>query len=311
MEWFSKRNNLRKEIEKTYDIDYSKYNVLFKMCSTFFTYLSWRFPKYCPDDFISIYSYDEQSMIEELEFEIPALVKDKQFVKADTYEDPFDGKLINNFDQFAILDFIEYIYANIKDYSEGRYHSFYGHIHLSFLDTNYIATHFKDNVNRYFDKLGLLYVLKDNGEIERVVSNGQTINELHNLSSDLKDIGLKQLIDQSISFYLKPGEDNVQVALEKIWAAFERIKTIYHDLDKKDSSEKLITTITTNQEGFYQVIKKEFIELTSLGNTFRIRHHETDKIDFVSNDYREYCFNRCLSLMVLVLSKMKELNINE
>ncbi len=46
-------------------------------------------------------------------------------------------------------------------------------------------------------------------------------------------------------------------------------------------------------------------ELTDLGNSFRIRHHETSKIDFTSDNHREYFFNRCLALIVLAIKYIK------
>lgn len=41
----------------------------------------------------------------------------------------------------------------------------------------------------------------------------------------------------------------------------------------------------------------EFLVLTMIGNDFRIRHHETNKIDINGNKHYEYLFNRCYSLI--------------
>ena len=49
------------------------------------------------------------------------------------------------------------------------------------------------------------------------------------------------------------------------------------------------------------VPETEFKELTGIGNRFRIRHHERDKIDIVDDNYFDYFFNRCLSLISLTL----------
>lgn len=45
----------------------------------------------------------------------------------------------------------------------------------------------------------------------------------------------------------------------------------------------------------------EFIELTKIGNNFRIRHHETNKIDITDVRHYDYFFNRCLSMIALAI----------
>lgn len=105
-----------------------------------------------------------------------------------------------------------------------------------------------------------------------------------------------------ISSYWEPNPENIQIALEKIWDALDRIKTIFPDLDKKDSSNKLIDVIAMGDEHYKNLLYDEFIQLTYVGNNFRIRHHETDKIEIVDNHHKEYLFNRCCSLLLQCLS---------
>jgi len=45
--------------------------------------------------------------------------------------------------------------------------------------------------------------------------------------------------------------------------------------------------------------------LTSIGNKYRIRHHETDKIDITDVRYYDYLFNRCLSLIALAIKYLQ------
>lgn len=305
MALFTERNHLRKEIEKTYTISPDAYKLLFKTCSRFFTNLAWRFPCYCPDDGVSIFSYSERDLIEELHFDIPNLVDDDKFIVPIIVDDIYTGEKSPNYDQYAILDFIEYIFSNIKDYDDGHLHPYFNHTHLVFFETNETASIFLVEINRMFTRTGLLYELKDNGEIERVVLNAAVIEEVKNNLKTIQDRGLRELVDDALSLYLKPGPKYIENAVEKIWDAFERAKTYYVGLDKRESSNKLISTITEEQKEMVEVMNKEFKELTDLGNSFRIRHHETDKIDFVSDNHREYFFNRCLALISLVLKYIK------
>ena len=62
--------------------------------------------------------------------------------------------------------------------------------------------------------------------------------------------------------------------------AFERLKTHYSPtLDKKKSVNKIIDTMSGDRPPFTDLFSNEFKELTEIGNKFRIRHHETTKID--------------------------------
>lgn len=95
------------------------------------------------------------------------------------------------------------------------------------------------------------------------------------------------------------------LACKKIWDAFERIKTFYYPeiSSKKKSIECLINNISLNQD-FNNLFDSEFRTLTEIGNKFRIRHHEKGKINIGDDSYYEYFYNRCLSLLILVIHKL-------
>lgn len=305
MALFTERNHLRKEIEKTYNISPEAYELLFKTCYRYLIHLAWLFPLYCPDDGASIYSYNEHDLVSELKFDIPDLIDNDAFIKPVIKEDVFTNEKQLNYNQYAILDFIEYVFQNIKDYREGYHHQFFNHAHIYFLETNNSRTQFLGDVNKMFARTGLLYELKFNGEIERIVLNDSVVCEVRAEAISLQDKSLKDLIDDSISSFLKPGPKNMEHAVEKIWDAFERVKTYYVNLDKKASIAKLVETISEGQSDTGNVIDREFAELTKLGNEYRIRHHETNKIEFISDNHREYFFNRCLAILSLTLKYIK------
>lgn len=56
-----------------------------------------------------------------------------------------------------------------------------------------------------------------------------------------------------------------------------------------------------NNSGF----NTEFKILTDIGNKYRIRHHETNKIDIIDIRYYDYLFNRCLSLIALAIQYLE------
>jgi hypothetical protein len=94
-------------------------------------------------------------------------------------------------------------------------------------------------------------------------------------------------------------------AVEKIWDALERLKTYYITLDKKHSAAKIVNDMAHGQAEFTDLFNAEFKALTDIGNSFRIRHHETDKIDITDTRHYDYFFNRCLSLIALAIQYLK------
>ena len=117
----------------------------------------------------------------------------------------------------------------------------------------------------------------------------------------IKEQGLKELIEQATSLYRSDNISDKQIAVEKLWDAFERLKSYHIDLDKKKSAEKIVNTISNDNEVYKSLFKEEFDKLTKIGNGYRIRHHETDKIDIIDINYYDYFYQRCFALVDLAL----------
>ena len=59
--------------------------------------------------------------------------------------------------------------------------------------------------------------------------------------------------------------------------------------------------MANGNDNFVDLFNAEFKTLTDIGNKYRIRHHETNKIDITDIRYYDYLFNRCLSLIALAI----------
>ncbi|MEX2231416.1 MAG: hypothetical protein WD824_04615 [Cyclobacteriaceae bacterium] len=116
-----------------------------------------------------------------------------------------------------------------------------------------------------------------------------------------EDDELNKLIKEAKERFFNPKDK--QIAIEKLWDAFERIKT-YYDGNKKQSSAKLVSVISENFNS--EFFESEFIVLTKIGNDYRIRHHETDKKEINEIRHLNYLFFRMLSLITLCLSSIDE-----
>ena len=124
----------------------------------------------------------------------------------------------------------------------------------------------------------------------------------------VQEVGLKGLLQEASKYY---DENNLQIAVEKLWDAFERLKTYYcsSTVDKKKSVNKIIMDMGNNQQPFLELFEKEFHELTILGNNFRIRHHETTKTDIQDKRHYEYFYKRCLSLISTAIQYLDGRNL--
>ena len=115
----------------------------------------------------------------------------------------------------------------------------------------------------------------------------------------VSEAGLSELLRDAEKYYDK---GNLRIAVEKLWDAFERLKTYYSPtLNKKKSVEKIIYNMSENKVEFRELFEKEFRELTDIGNKFRIRHHETTITEINDDRHYEYFFKRCLSLVSVAL----------
>ena len=137
-------------------------------------------------------------------------------------------------------------------------------------------------------------------DLDQILDLNVNIELLFDQKPKTKDEALNNLIIEAKERFLKPNDQNV--AIEKLWDAFERIKT-YYNRDKKKSTKRLITQMSTDLDE--DLLEKEFESLTKIGNTYRIRHHETDKKPISTSNQINYLFFRMLSLIDLALDSLK------
>ena len=217
----------------------------------------------------------------------------------------YPGLKVDEYDQYALLDFIEFIFENIRDIQKGDYHKFYNHYHLTAKNTKAVRVYFRDEINACFEKTGLLYTLTCNGEVERVVVNDIASTNVVNTILSVQEKGTRELLQEAINLHRSHEPNAARDATEKLWDAFERLKTYYTGLDKSKSADTIINDMADGSEDYIALFKEEFKKLTTIGNSFRIRHHETDKIEVTDPRYFDYFFNRCLSLIALAVQYLK------
>ena len=298
---------MRKPIDKTYVITPQMYELLFKCCEKYHNNIAWKFPEMCEDGY-GCCGLDENAFYTYLKFEIPGLF-------CDVYGNPGIPRSYRlhseqqnrweEFDQFALLDYIEFFAQNCKDVNVNGFHNYFNHYHLTCKTTRSVFKLFQSDINSVFETTGLLYRLTDDQIIERVVENSPLTPEIEEQIDQIKEAGTKQLLEEAITLYMQPYPESRKGATEKIWDAFERLKTYNTDLDKKASVSKIIEEMADGNENYSKLFNAEFEALTKIGNDYRIRHHETNKIDIIDLRYYDYFFNRCLSLIALAIQYLE------
>ncbi len=114
------------------------------------------------------------------------------------------------------------------------------------------------------------------------------------------DAVLNGLLESARSKFLSNDTNLKREALEKIWDAWERLKTIEPARDKKESTRILLDRVST-EASFRNTLETEASELTSIGNNYMIRHTELNKTPITSTVQTEYLFHRMFGFIRLIL----------
>lgn len=301
MGYYTERHGMRSPVEQTEIISYEMYALIFDCCERYFDNISWKYPEECPDG-NGCCGLDIHKVSVALKFEIPALFQNEDGIIAK----PQKGHYHNDeYNQYGLLDFIEFMFATVRDISLQSWHSYYRHNDIRFENTREISSRFRNDINDIFKKTGLLYFLSEVGMVERVSENSVLTKEIESAVAQIAEKGLKELLQDAILLYKSPGPQARKDSVEKIWDALERLKTYYTTMDKKDSSSKIVNDMAGGQADFTSLFNDEFLALTRIGNDYRIRHHETNKIDITDVRHYDYFFNRCLSLIALAIQYLQ------
>jgi len=200
----------------------------------------------------------------------------------------------------AVLDLIEFCHRAVGKPVTTTYHDFYGHWHLHFEPEEGQAA-FRDDINRILARNGLAYELKSDGKIDRLAP--VVLREaLASAVFQTGDTYLDSLLEAARTKYLNPDSTVRKESLEKLWAAWERLKTIEQPgKDMKASSITALLKKAATEPNFYKTLDTEARELTRIGNDFTIRHSETHKVPLELSEHVDYLFHRLFALIRLLL----------
>lgn len=199
-----------------------------------------------------------------------------------------------------ILDMIEFSWRCIGKPVRNGYHKFFSHHHLDF-DIDAGRDEFRDDVNRIFRRNGLAYELDWSGCIERPAPPVLR-EELASAQFATGDADLDRILEKARDKFTDPDETNRREALEALWDAWERLKTVGEGPNKKTQITNLLDhTAGSSTSKFRDALESEANELTRIGNSFQIRHFEKNQERLVRSEHVDYLFHRLFGLIQVIL----------
>ena len=250
----------------------------------------WRFPAQCADGY-GPYGTDERAFWDTAVAEVPDMPIPDGCAEP-TLQSAEDAETV------VFLDLLEFSARAVARPIDQGYHGFSRHHHLDF-DRDAGLADFVEDVNRLFRRNGIAFELSNEGDARRLVAPGLR-DELREAQFNTGDAETDRLLDAARERILLPGEGDRRDALEKLWDAFERIKTLEPGASKKVQADRLLDR-TAELPRLRELLGEEAKALTEIGNGLRIRHSETTQEPVQTLEQIDYLFHRMFSFVRLVL----------
>lgn len=257
-----------------------------------------RFPERCPDG-QAICGCDPEALAAAVIAEMPGLAW-----PLETTTVVEDGLLSQRQafapDTLLILDFAEFVYASVGKPIAGKYHDFFSHYHLTF-DQQAGQEEFRATVNRIFARNGVAFEMLSTGRIVRVMP--PVLGEgLKRTIFNTGDRTLDNMLDESRTKFSDRNPLVRREALERLWDAWERLKSLADPGDKKRSIKIILDSIA-QEPSLRARLEEEAAELNSIGNSHLIRHSEVSQVPVIDVDHVDYFFHRLFAMIQLMLRK--------
>ena len=258
-----------------------------------------KYPEVCYDNSISTVGTDEEAFWTAMKSENPNLLKYHSRVDYVGYQ------WSNQPPTLDTLDMIEFCWFSVGHPEKGAYHDWFRHYELQH-NVSEGRKAFGEDINRIFRRNGIGYELTNEGGIKRVLSLalGEALRAAEFASGDPE---LDRLLVSARGRIMKPDINTRQEALQDLWDAWERLKTIYGVGDKRAQTTAMLDMAAdTTSSMFRTALETEAFELTRLGNDLFIRHSETTKEKLAHTQHIDYLFHRMFSIINLVLHRASQ-----
>lgn len=196
----------------------------------------------------------------------------------------------------VILDLIEVYFEFILEYV-GKMEHCRGGQNCAIIK---MANIFTSSINRVFERDKIAYELTDGGQIARI--GAPILSEVIQSATFVTgDSELDGFLETAKDKFISRDPEVRRDGLEKLWDAWERLKTLEVPGDKRTSTAALLDRAAAGDAPLRERLETEARELTDIGNDFMIRHSETDRHPLTDDRHVDYLFHRMFSLVYLLL----------
>ena len=199
----------------------------------------------------------------------------------------------------VVLDLLEFCAKAVGEPIPGSYHSYYGHHHMEWDRAAGLAS-FVAAVNLLFQRNGIAFKFDADGHAQRILPQPVAL-ALGWQMFETGEAELDRLLEYARSHFLSPQLDDRRDATEKLWDAFERMKTLEPGLDKRVQADALLDRVAVPGTRMRDALAEEAKALTSIGNSLRIRHSEVTQEMIYRSEQLDWLFVRMFSFVRLLL----------
>ena len=254
-----------------------------------------KYPLTCPDG-TAVVDTDVETFKKVMAADIPELPEYSKYEP----QYPWENWTTDDLTTTNILEIVQFCWKSIGKPIQKEYHDYFRHYHLEFEEEEGRDA-FRESVETIFRRNGIAYELTDEGRIKRLVPlvfSEALVDTYFNTG----DRELDRLLSRAKKKFIDPDPDTRREALEPLWDAWERLKTI-DDQDNKrlGITEILNATAGSESSKFRGALDEEATTLTEIGNSLRIRHSETNQEQLAKSEHVDYLFYRLYSLIHLIL----------
>lgn len=245
----------------------------------------YRFPLACPDSGKRPCGCDQSAFSKTLEAEVPAITW-----PLSAYQLPHTP---------VILDLLEFCAKAIGQPIEGSWHDYHDHYHISWDRPSGLAGMVAE-VNRLLARNGVAFEMDADGKIHRILPAvlRVTLIQARFLTGDS---ATDRLLETARSRILAPNLEDRRDGLEKLWDAFERIKTLEPGNNKRATADSMLDYAARPGSKLRTALGAEADALTTIGNTHRIRHSEVSQEPLETPLQIDYLFTRLFAFIYLQL----------
>ena len=198
------------------------------------------------------------------------------------------------------MDIIQFCWNSVGLPAPRAYHDYFQHYHLAY-DAPAGRDKFCQTINVIFRRNGMASSFSADGSIERI-PHPVLREALAPCNFATGDAELDTILEVARRKFLHCDAQVRREALEKLWDAFERLKTVGPGANKRLQAGQLLDRMAGTQSArFRELLETEAVALREIGNGFQIRHSETTQEKVNDSAHVDYLFHRLFAFIQLAL----------